>query len=79
VVETANEHERAEDDLNAQRNMAKWALFMLLATVAMAITTVFGVYYVWRTLNATQEMSADQAKVWSDQVSASLDAIKTAQ
>ena len=62
VVEATNEHNRSESDLKAQRNMAKWALLMLVATVAMAITTAFGVYYVWRTLNITREIGEKQVR-----------------
>jgi hypothetical protein len=64
VVEATNEHKRSESDLNAQRNMAKWALLMLLATLAMAATTVFGVYYVWRTLLTTREIGEAQVRAY---------------
>ncbi|WP_299800826.1 hypothetical protein [uncultured Ruegeria sp.] len=72
VVEATNQHERSESDLQAQRNMARWALLMLLATVAMAVITAFGVYYVWRTLQATQKMAADTREIGEAQVSAQL-------
>lgn len=62
IIEAANEDKRAQSDLNAQRNMARWALLMLFATVAMAITTGWGVYYVWRTLGVTREVGQAQAR-----------------
>lgn len=62
VVEATNEQERAQDDLNAQKNMARWALLMLVATVAMAFVTAGGVYYVWRTLQTTREIGEAQVR-----------------
>ncbi|MGJ8627055.1 MAG: hypothetical protein ACSHXB_08855 [Sulfitobacter sp.] len=64
VVETTNEHKRSESDLTAQRNMARWALWMLLATIAIAIVTAFGVYYVWRTLSVTREIGEAQVRAY---------------
>ena len=59
VVEATNEHERSESNLVAQRDMARWAFAMLIVTVLMALVTALGVYYVWRTLLATQRMAND--------------------
>jgi len=64
VINTAHEHKRAENDLIAQRNMARWALFMLLATLAMAAITAGGVYYVWRTLGVTREIGQAQVRAY---------------
>ncbi|MGB1236285.1 MAG: hypothetical protein ACPG5U_11190, partial [Planktomarina sp.] len=64
VIEATNEHKRSEDDLNAQKNMARWALFMLLATIAMTLVTIFGVYYVWRTLAVTREIGQKQTRAY---------------
>lgn len=72
VVEATNEHERAESDLNAQRDMARWAFLMLIVTVAMAIITAFGVFYVWRTLLATQKMAEETTRIGEAQVRAYL-------
>lgn len=47
IVETTNEHERDEDDLHAQRDMAKWALLMLAATIAAAFAAFIGVVFIW--------------------------------
>jgi hypothetical protein len=51
--------ERAEQNLNAQREMAQWAFWMLVVTLIMAAITAIGVFYVWRTLLATQDMASD--------------------
>lgn len=64
VIEATNEHKRAERDLIAQRNMARWALLMLIATVAMAVITGGGVYYVWRTLKVTREIGEAQVRAY---------------
>jgi len=68
VIEATNSHERAEDDLIAQKNMGRWALYMLLATLVMAIITAFGVYYVWQTLLATQHMAKDTKEIGNSQL-----------
>lgn len=67
VIEATNEHQRSELDLNAQRDMARWAFLMLVATVVMALITALGVYYVWRTLLATQKMSQDAREIGQKQ------------
>ncbi|WP_300584976.1 hypothetical protein [Marivita sp.] len=72
VIEATNEHQRSEQDLNAQRNMARWALWMLVATMMMALITALGVYYVWRTLLATQKMAEDTRDIGEAQVRAYL-------
>ncbi len=72
VVETQNEHERAESDLVAQTEMGLWALGMLIVTAIMAVVTGFGVYFVWRTLKATQEMAIDTREIGEAQVRAYL-------
>ncbi len=72
VIEATNQHERAESDLKAQRNMARWALLMLIATVLMTVVTAFGVYYVWRTLLATQSMAKDSKEIGKFQTKAYL-------
>lgn len=64
VIEATNEHERAESDLIAQRNMARWALMMLVATVLMAGITAYGVYYVWQTLNVTRDIGQAQVRAY---------------
>ncbi len=48
---------RAQDDLNAQREMAKWAEAMFWATIFASVIGVFGVFLVWQTLAAANEMN----------------------
>lgn len=55
VVNTANENQRAQDDLEAQTKMALWAFWMLVATVFMAVVTAVGVFFVFRTLESAVE------------------------
>ncbi|MEL6571577.1 MAG: hypothetical protein AAFQ64_07960 [Pseudomonadota bacterium] len=56
---TDREQERAEEDLDAQREMANWAEGMLWATVAVggitAGVTALGVWFVAKTLKATSD------------------------
>jgi hypothetical protein len=70
VVEATNEHQRSEQDLNAQKEMARWALAMLIVTALMAFVTALGVYYIWRTLLATQRMARDTGRIGEAQVRA---------
>jgi len=79
VVEATNEHKRSQADLNAQRNMAKWALLILIATIAMAIVTAFGVYYVWRTLAVTREIGEAQVRAYIGIPTAELRQMKSGQ
>ncbi len=57
---------QAEYDLNAQQDMAAWALGMLIATIWMTVITLFGVFFVWRTLKATQDMACDTRGMAND-------------
>lgn len=68
VIESSNEHERAEDDLIAQENMGLWALGMLIITAVMTVVTGIGVVFIYRTLVATQKMASDQNKLIRYQV-----------
>ena len=52
IIEATNEHNRDEDDLVAQTDMAWWAFWMVIVSVGSAGVTVVGIYFVWRTLNA---------------------------
>ncbi len=47
-------------DLNAQEEMAKWAFWMLMATIGGSLLTFVGLGFVWRTLHHTRR-SADYA------------------
>lgn len=48
---------RAQDDLNAQREMAKYASLMFWATIFAAIIGGIGVFFVYQTLSAAREMN----------------------
>jgi hypothetical protein len=52
--------------------MARWALWMLIVTTGMAAITAFGVFFVWRTLLATQDMARDTRTIGEAQVRAYL-------
>jgi hypothetical protein len=51
---------RAERDSKAQEAMAKWAFWMLIASVIGYLLTILGLGFVWRTLHHTRR-SADYA------------------
>ena len=60
------EEKRSEADLQAQRDMAKWAMWMFFAAVATTMLTAVGVFLIWRTLlhtrnaaQATERMAFD--------------------
>lgn len=50
VVEATNEHKRSEDDLVAQGDMALWAFWMVIVSLAGVVATGIGVAYVALTL-----------------------------
>ncbi len=70
AVDSQGQNERAEADLVAQREMSNWALGMLYVTTLMALVTGLGVYFVWRTLKATQQMAIDTREIGEAQVRA---------
>jgi len=63
---SSREDERAEQDLNAQREMAQWAKGMLWATLIIGmgtiITTAVGVWFVKRTLDSTNIAVVETSK-----------------
>ncbi|MCM2561463.1 hypothetical protein M8756_05865 [Lutimaribacter sp. EGI FJ00015] len=61
---------QSEYDLKAQQDMAAWAFGMLVATVWLTVITLFGVFFVWRTLLATQAMARDAREIGEAQVRA---------
>lgn len=73
AIRSAREQQRAEEDLDAQQQMAEWAKWMLIATVVMAAVTLFGVVFVWQTLVATQDMARDARKIGEAQSRAYVD------
>ena len=70
IINNTNEHQRAQDDLVAQSEMARWAFYMFIATVVMAGITGVGVIFVWLTLRATRDMAADTLRISEAQVRA---------
>ena len=72
IVKASNEDQRSEYDLIAQTEMSTWAFWMLWATLVMAAITAVGVYFVWRTLLATQDMAKDTTRIGEAQVQAHL-------
>jgi hypothetical protein len=64
IIEATNEDSRAEDDLIAQTEMARWALYMLIATLVVAVITGVGVYYVWQTLKVTRDIGEAQVRAY---------------
>jgi hypothetical protein len=71
---STRESHRAEQDLNAQKEMADWAEGMLWAAWILGIATfgatVIGVRYVYLTLIATQDMAKDAKEIGGAQVRA---------
>lgn len=61
---TSRDDQRADDDLNAQRQMADWAEGMLWATIAMFIVTSIGVGFVWWTLVVTRRLGESEARAY---------------
>lgn len=74
IEQTKGQQERANDtrDLNAQEWMAHWALWMFVVTSVMAFITAIGVWFVWRTLLATQQMARETREIGEAQVCAYL-------
>lgn len=68
AVSSSREQQRAEEDLDAQQQMAEWARWMLISTVVMAFITALGVVFVWQTLKATQVMANDTREIGEAQV-----------
>lgn len=64
IIEATNEHERSQGDLSAQTEIARWALYMLIATVGMAIITFACVVFVWQTLKVTREIGMAQVRAY---------------
>ena len=56
-IVSAQDHGRAESDLDAQQSMALWAKLMTLASLAALGVTAVGVYLVWGTLEQTRVAS----------------------
>ena len=52
--ESKQNKQRAENDLKAQQEMAKWAFWMFVATAAAVVLTLVGLVLIWRTLRHTK-------------------------
>ncbi|WP_340240989.1 hypothetical protein [Sulfitobacter pontiacus] len=80
---TSREAQRAEQNLNTQREMAQWAESMgwaaWLIGASTLIATIVGVRYVFLTLIATQVMADDTREIGEKQVAAAFAAIDVAQ
>lgn len=73
-IKTAQDHARAESDLNAQMAMALWAKVVTLSGIVGSILASGGLYLVWRTLgatadavdaaNATNQIMRDDQRPW---------------
>jgi hypothetical protein len=62
IVESTNEHKRAEGDLIAQSDMSLWAFWMVIISGAGSCVTAVGVYWVKETLSATEDMVREAQK-----------------
>ncbi len=60
-LEQTNEHIRAENDLVAQTEMARWTLLMLAVSIITATISALGVWFIKRTLEATEAALRDTA------------------
>jgi hypothetical protein len=58
VKQAKADDERAERDLKAQEDMAKWALWMLVAAAIQTVVGAIGIYYVKHTLDASRAANA---------------------
>lgn len=56
--EAEAENKRAESDLRAQKDMAKWAFWMFVAASWSVALTLIGVILIWRTLVYTKRAAA---------------------
>jgi hypothetical protein len=58
VKQAKADDERAERDLHAQEDMAKWAFWMLVAAAIQTAVGAIGIYYVKHTLDASRAANA---------------------
>ena len=72
AVTADGDAKQSQYDLNAQQDMAEWALLMAILTAGIAIITLAGVIFVWLTLKATQDMATTTSDIGEKQVSAYL-------
>lgn len=68
AIEAQRDHDRAEDDLQAQQQMADWAFLMVAVSAAQLLIAGYGVVYIIKTFSQT-----------SDAVEAAQDAVRVTQ
>lgn len=66
-----------DTDLQAQQEMAEWALAMFIASAVTTVFTAFGVYLLWLTLVATRETLREAENTTLAAVRANITAEKT--
>lgn len=69
-ISTDGGAKQSEYELQAQQDMAAWAFGMLIVTLWLTVVTLLGVFFVWQTLKATQEMASETERIGNAQVSA---------
>jgi hypothetical protein len=74
IAEAARETQRAEEDLHAQVQMAKWARWMFYATLIVGVASVFvatvGILLVSETLALQRTATSEAAKATREAVEA---------
>lgn len=67
-IQEAREPQRAEEDLKAQKQMAKWALALLVVSSLLGffslVAAVAGVGFVWATLRETRRIGEAQVRAY---------------
>ncbi|RVB72391.1 MULTISPECIES: hypothetical protein [unclassified Mesorhizobium] len=75
-IETAREPSRSEEDVSAQKEMARWALWMLVVSGVVGFATLgitaIGLYYIRDTLAVTRRAMLDTRSIGQAQVRAYL-------
>jgi hypothetical protein len=75
MMKAAAERHRNEADLNAQKSMAWWAMWMFIAAAFQIVINVFGVILLFKNLKLVQESNANANQA----THAAIDAAKAAQ
>ncbi|MGV8834010.1 MAG: hypothetical protein ACOH2N_18735 [Devosia sp.] len=72
IIEATHENQRAEADLNAQRDMAKWAFLLLIISTVGTLIGGFGLFWIRETLGATRKGNKINRRIGEAQVRAYL-------
>jgi len=64
VIETTNEHDRAERDIVAQHEMAWWAAWMAIISGFTAFVSLVGIYYIRQTLMETRRIGQSEIRAY---------------